>query len=116
MSDEKKESQVKSMFSGNTKQVTRDCFYMTIVSLFQREPDDLIITNTDIDDFEVTAMYHPNEKHGDLPIFSDFVIHYKKDPNFEIPLKEYKKRYMEFRNIILDMVTRARERSKSTNE
>lgn len=114
--DVKEKSQVKSMFDGNDRQVTRDCFYMTMVSLYQREPSHLISTNTDVDDYEITAIYDPSEKYGNLPIFSDFVIHHKKDKNFEIPLKEYKKRYMEFRNTILDMVTNQKEKKRKQDE
>ena len=121
MSDPKTKPQSKpqskpAFFSGNNRQITRDCFYMTIVSLYQREPDSFVATNTDIDDFEITAVYDPSEKYGNLPLFSDFVIHHKKDSSFEVPLKKYKDRYMEFRNLILDMVAKKKEEQKKQLE
>ena len=99
-----------SVFNGNIKQVSDDGFYMAIVSIAQREPDELVVSQTDINDYKITAVYHPNDKFGDLPFFSDFVITRQSDPTFKVPLREYKERYMEFRNTILDMVQKARDR------
>lgn len=95
----------------NDKQVSDDAFYMAIISLIGREPDHWISSQTDRDDFKITAIYEPKDNLR-LPFFSDFEIVSKSDAEFRIPLKKYKERYMEFRSLILDKVQKEKQRQR----
>jgi len=88
--------------------VSNDPFFMAIIALCGREPsNEPIINPTDRDEFTITMQYSPEDSIN-MPYFSDFEITNPNLPDFKASLKDFKNEYIHFRNIILDLVAKAK--------